>query len=722
MASNTHNPSAAPQNTTAAHSDFTGKLTHYFERYKRADYSYFPNSIRKRQEFVEAINDTMRDLARGEPLRKDPLHPLTVDSFADMLEGKTGPTQEILAAMPHVFRIFGDEREVFLASGMRAVKMEAARRKALWLASPEGQEALLKHRLAGEARRQQEVASQRAEERMLHNQLAWKANNPEGLEDKPSFQHMLETSHANGEDFTQFLFERVLPAWDMSQVAFCDHLRQRNERKGTAGKATITDTVLSSWRSGKTKPLRDSVDVICRAFDIAPEEGQLMAPHEGMLWKAINGHNFSWKGKKGAEALVDAIAQCQKSGETGELVKELISASGIRFERLRELLKVQQIAQWMKGAKIENTDMAMEFLKLVGPQSGEELTHRMGLQNRALLSLVTGREFDIEKLLTEANRSGNPGGAFFSALTGRKGLVTIPSTEIIVHFNAAGLECTPERIKHMRSGVKLERGGKISEADANAIMTMVEGSTRHLVEMGISKPIDNELKERCIETLTGVPHPRTLLKQAASGKLPVGELVKQTCSRRGLNQTGEGGFCEQVGISHMSDFICGKASRDLESAEKMAAWFAHHYHFTDKEQAQFIALARGTDLQRTPDTVLKEVDAGTIGRVEGLRAIYAYSQLSRAALADKTGVDEHAIRYSVAEASGGRIMADKEAIARIGKACGIGDEHIRHFVKLYDGNRVSRQSALPDNGKDESWQDHAKSSMRQGGWGNRIKN
>jgi transcriptional regulator with XRE-family HTH domain len=298
-------------------------------------------------------------------------------------------------------------------------------------------------------------------------------------------------------------------------------------------------------------------------------------------------------------------------------------------------------------------------------------------------------------------------------------MVTIRPNEIVKHFETAGQPCTEERIKKMRTGTQLQRGGKISEQDAKVILEMVDEKAAKLLKLGVINPFTDEQKESCIETFTGVPHPKKMLDSAVKGELAIGELVSKTCERQDLNHnTGDRNFCEQVGISHMSGFVTGKSSLEPETAEKMANWFAANYDFNEQQQKQFVTLARGVKLQRTPDIILDEFAAGTIGRVPALREIYDYSGLSRPALAEKAGVEFHAIQYSTTETSGGRIMADKNAIKRIAQVCGVSEGRVNEFVNTYDGKRVSRQSVISSKGDkdDGSWGQHAKDTKSTGGW------
>ncbi len=563
-----------------------------------------------------------------------------------------------------------------------------------------------------EPQKQADASAAAAQEREAGRET-WRATNPKGFEQKRSFQEMLEESHAKGEDFKAFLFDKVMPEWgNMSQVAFCELLNTNNAGKEGILKPTVTDTILSSWRAGKTSPLRDSVDVITHAFGMRPAENELMSVHEKMLWKGIGGHEFTWGEEKGVAAIDTAIKETRKTGDTGRLVSELIDSSGIRFERLRETLNVQQLPQWKKGAKIEDTEMALKFLRLVNPQAtevplvgeaaaGHAGAYTVSRQNAGLLSLVMGREFVVDTAIEEAKKQGNPGGAMFLAMTGRAGAVSIRPTEIVTQFNAAGLACTEERVKKMRTGTQMQRGGGITEPYAKAIIAMTEGSAKHLTALGVYTPMTAEQKAEALDVLTSVPHPKKMLASALKKELPIGKLVEKTCDRLGILHVGEGSFCEQVGISHMSGFVTGKSSLQRDTAEKMAKWFAAKYEFTKAEEDQFIALATGLDVKRTPDIILEEVKVGLLGRVEGLRQIYDFSNLPRPELALKAGVPYHAVQYSVTETSGGRIIESPEAIRRIGLASGVTEAAIGDFVSVYDGKQVARKEAQTPAGEGE---------------------
>ncbi len=560
----------------------------------------------------------------------------------------------------------------------------AAKRKADELQETKNNEPLL----------QTDAALAAARVRIAENSAVWRKTNPWAQLKEKSFQEMLEASYSRGENFRQFMFGHMLPTWDdMSQLKFCAHLEKRNKKKDDEGKDTITDTILSSWRSGKTKPLLGSLDVICRAFDIAPEEGELMALHEKMLWKGIDGHAFKWGSKHGIVGIEAAIDETRKTGDTGKLIKELFNSSGIRFERLQDNLGVQQLASWMKGSKIENLGMAINFLNLTNPQGTEQTTQKMSRQNRTLLSLISGRELDMERMLDENAKLGNPGGGLFAALVGRNGVAKLTTEEIVSAFQTEKLEMSDDRVKKMRTSTQLQRGGKISEPYGKAILKMVKENTKELARRGVFTPITKEQAERCLEMFTGVERPKKLLQKAIEGELPIGQMLEKTLERRDQSQLGIGSFCEEAGISHISGFIQGNSFLEPETAQKIADWFARNYDFTDAELMQFIALARGVDLQRTPDEILDDVMDGTLKRTLGLRQIYDYTGVPRHVLSERASADHHTVQYSVTEVSGARLVADANTIRRIGTAAGISEDRLDDFIATFDGNKVTAKLA-----------------------------
>ena len=536
----------------------------------------------------------------------------------------------------------------------------------------------------------------------------WRARNPEGMAEKQSFQEMLDTSVDKGENFVQFLFNRVLPEWNnLSQVKFCAHMERLNAENTMLSKKTLTDTVLSNWRLGKGKPLRDSAEVICAAFGITPREGERMALHERKLWKIIDGRPFSYGGKTGEQGLIAALADAHKTKDTSALITELIDSSGIRFERLQQVLGVQQISAWKKGARIDNVQTALDFVDMMGPLVPTELmTVSQRATRRELLSLITGREFDIDMLMENASKAGNPGGELLTGLTGRTGLVTITSAELAKKAKTKDFPVTEEQVKKMRTGTQLQRGGKIYEPVAKSILGQVRRAMRPLIAQDIVDPFTPEQEAAAIDMLTRIEHPRTLLAKCAKGEMAIGAMVRDTCERLNLNLMGPRSFCEQVGITHISDFVCGKAHVDANTAKKLSNWFAKNYGFTPGEQQQFMSLAQGVNQARTPDILLADVTAGKLDRTEGLRQIYDYRGFTRDALASQARVDTHVIQYSVNNVSGGRIMADKDAVRRIGAAAGISDAQLDSFVAVYDGQKIRRKDLVKKPaGRTKSWAD-----------------
>jgi hypothetical protein len=423
------------------------------------------------------------------------------------------------------------------------------------------------------------------------------------------------------------------------------------------------------------------------------------------------------------------LEDAKDSGNHGKLVTRLMDDSGVRYERLKNLLDTHQIPQWKKGARIEDIDTARKFIDIVRPIDDQQNKEEAAKVNREILSLLTGREFDFTQILSQAKEQGNPGGALFGALTGRNGMVTLRPQELINHFQQQKLELTERRVRKMRNSLNVPRGGRISEEEADAILSLVTQRIQPLVDDGIVEPMTDAQKKDMIDTLTGVTHPKDMLKAVVKGEMPIGEMVAKTCLRRNIAQSqAEESFAAEVGLSHLSKFITGKANLEPESAAKIAEWYKKNYQFTPTEQRQLVALARGVQLEKNANDILDDVLSGALPRTQGLREIYDRSGLSRPELANQAGVEYHAIQYSTTEVSGGRIILPEDAIKKIGKRCGISSNRLDDFSDTYSGLKVARKSIKPEDMKKEprslverpekpaSWSQRAEEEDRQTGW------
>lgn len=692
---------APPAELAAFRHEFQRRYRAYHPAGDADDMFFKPDSLLNKRNFVNAFNKNMGDMTTPHSrLGEKPasLQPLTMEHLDAMLEGRAGMPAHMVRPMSLTFRLYNAEREIFEAACEDAVQFDKQQRHAAWLASPEGiaAEAARAERERALAERQQKAEqAERLRATRAAQVPAWRTRNPEGLAEKKSFQEMLDESVNAKEDFVQFLFARVMPEWNnISQVKFCAHMERLNAGNHALPKKTLSDKVLSNWHAGTGKPLRDSAEVMCAAFGIVPQEGERMALHERKLWKIIDGHPFAYRDKTGEAALAAAIADAQATRDTSALMTELISASGIRFERLQQVLGVQQIPAWKKGARIDSVQTALDVIDLTGPLVPRDMmTVQQRAARRELLAVLTGREFDINTLIENARAAGNPGGELLSGLTGRAGLVSISPRELSAKVSSRELPVTEEQVKKMRTGTQLQRGGKIFEPVAENIMKLVEQEMRTLIAQGIVDPVTPGQHAAAIDVLTRYEHPKKMLEKCVKGEKAVGDMVRDTCERRGLNLMGPKSFCEEVGLTHLSDFVLSKANLEPESARKIASWYKEKYEFTEDECQQFVALARGVNRTRTPDIILAQVQAGAVDRTEGLRQIYDYAGLTRDALAAQAKVEPRVIQYSVNNVSGGRIMADAEAVRRIGAAAGVSEAKLREFAETFDGNRVKRDLA-----------------------------
>ena len=641
-----------------ANKTFHAQLVSYFDKYRNSDLASMALS-----RLVAATNLALQEM------HAEPHEQVTGRMLQDILDGHKGPTRAQVHAFAQVFtnaniRFYTDEREAFVAMGNKAAAEEI-------------------ERIKQETTRCQPLRS----------------SNPANAADKPSFQEMLEETHRQEGSFSSLLFHNVLPTWGLTNEQFCKHLEALNE--GREGKKTFNVTTLDTWEKGIYTPLRESMNILCDAFDIKPAEGQKMAPHEAMLWRISGDHPFQWKHKKGVEALKQAIADSKASNNHGPLVAELCESSGIPFKHMQDLLDTKQLAQWKTGnGHIEDTGKAIEFVNMVNPCLGHKDEARKQY-NSDIFALVTGRPNDIDQILKEARTKGNPSGALFSALTGREGIIQISSDDIVTIMQKAGItDFAKSAVSRMRNPINKLRGTDIHETHANAILNALEERIKPLVEAGMYKEITQKQREECIDVLTGCS-PRKMLAECVAGNMNIRMLVKLAYKRKGLHQQGEGSLTEQSGIWNLSHFLRDE-ERHLtpEVAARLGEWFKTHYEFDKKELRQVMALAEGVDLRESPSEILDKVIAGTMERPAALQAIYDQTGLTREGLADAAKVPVNLIRYSVTQASGGRLASNEieddqlaKYIVAIAKEVGLSKRRDQ-FAEQF--STVARQVALQD--------------------------
>ena len=602
---------------TLAGKPFPEQLKGYFGKYAGDDLESYALA-----KLVKEVNSRLGSAPADE------FHPLSESVFKHMLAGKVGPTPALVEAFSQVFlqeRIgfFGDARRAFAEEGAKAAAAESARRM---------------------------KASTR--------QNVLRVTNPGGDLTRPSFQEMLEKAYRERSTFKDFLFKKVLPAWGLDKQGFIRHLEQRNHDR--QGRKTLTLMELDTWEKESVKPIGECMGIICDAFAIKPEGAAKMASHEAMLWRLSGGHVFQWKNGEGVDALKQAVIDSRASGNAGELVTELCSASGIPYQYMQDLLASQQLANWKNGtAHIEDTAKAADFVELVNPclnRTEEEWK----ACSRDIFSVVTNRPNDLDEVIKTAKTRGNPSGALFALLTGREGMITISTDDLIKETQAAGTGFTKRALFAMRNPESKRRGTDINEMQADAIMTLVEERMKRLVERGMLAAISEKQKDECVDILTGSPHPKKMLESCLKGEMRVREMIRRTYERKGIKQQGEEGLSGQAGINNLSAFLTHE-DRHLtpDVARRLAVWFEINYNFSEKRQRQLMALAQGIDLKQSPDEILNAVIAGSMDRLSALRMLYDQTGLSRGALADAAHVPGSLIQYSVTEASGGRI-ASKE--------------------------------------------------------------
>lgn len=696
---------------------FEKQLSGYFRRF--CGDTDLPS--RAAANFVKAVN---ANLPRG-----GNTPPLTESVLKEILAGGHGLTQELLTAFtatfssaPHM-RFYRQEREDFIAAAAPLLEREQ------------------KWRMQQEQRRQQ-----------------YRKTNPPGQESKPSFQEILQESVKNNEGFISFFFDRLMPSWNQSQLSMAAHIGKlastdpetgQNLPPDPARKDTLTDTVMSQWKLSGSKPNRESVGIICRAFRCVPAKGKLISREEQLLWRLIGGHRFCYtsegKALTGNLALKAAITDAQNTGNHGSLLTALINASGIPLEHIETLLDVSQINPWRRGQKIGDLTIATRLIDMLDTAFEGDRETKASLK-RQCLGIFTGRDFEIDHILSESAKAGNPGGDLLIRLTGRKGLVPFSAEELSTAITARNILAsadammqtgsipvtrhtigsavmrviedelkrraeqeipapsqealsaaaaeesniiTASKIGKSRGSTQMERGGFIDERLATSLVAIVSEKMQHLIDQGIATPLTEEQTGLCIDTLCNCPHPRTMLAESLKGEYNRKREDSLTdigdITRRTYERKGltQEQFMHELGVSHISDFILGKNRLNHDNAKLLADWYKKNYDIGKNGRRNIRCMALAVDRSMKPEEILNAAKEGTMPRHTALQRLYDLSGLTREDLAATAKVAAHVIQRSTTEISGGRLHTNKDEARRIAIETGIPSKRLDEFAELF---------------------------------------
>ncbi len=490
--------------------------------------------------------------------------------------------------------------------------------------------ALLIEQVTREVQRQREVALIERPEATRNQKphrpfevTTWRATNPDGHENSPSFAEMLENFfHANfgprgGEvrTFDSFI-DTVLSTWGannrpLSRESLCRLIEKKHPQN-----ARLTNSVFYQWRNYQNQtPSTESIMTLVAAFN-------LNKIHELLLFRIAKGtpcHDV--------ETLVsraeDALRTPEEARTRGELFTAITEASGIPLVNLTSVLGVHQIHMWKRGQRIEDPAVVSTLVDLIHPVDiypKEEFESAQALSAR-IKAILGGRSASVLDAVFLAERStvANPGGLLFSLLVGGRGIM--PLSE-----NAAAslLGVTEGKVRRMARPSPC-RGGEITESIASATLDYVQGvtpSTRNLLS-----PIQKAERDLALDILTGVPSPIRLLMKASRGELShAGEIHRLTRQRRGVLQ--EWG---------LSDFELGKATITASRASAMAKWLGFVGPQHQESRRLFITMATGTHSQETPSQILDDIISGKVERHIGVQKFFDWTGLTRAELARRIG-------------------------------------------------------------------------------------
>jgi hypothetical protein len=501
-------------------------------------------------------------------------------------------------------------------------------------------------------------------------------------QDKPRIQH--DREGFNG------IIEMALDEWGMSREQLCEHMAGEHSEG-----RKLTNTVLYQWKNEpEHHPNRDTMGVFMDAFDLDRTQ-------ELMMWKVAAGRDAEVEITEAIGAAEQAIGKEDEKTMRGELTKLLQESSGVPVARVEEILEVQQMMAWKKGARIENLEMGQEFTSLMNPVElavNEAEQNMRADQNERIERVLGGRVADIYTAAEEAQSAKNSGGKLLSLLTGRTGLVPLSEAEL-----SEMLGVSSHKAKKMRSSGDA-RGAHIDEGMAEIIADRVQGidaDKRHL--MTIEERADREI---LLDGLTGVPTPVALFTQYKKGEIELGEVMVQTRARRGDNQMkGAGGF---------------ERGEETVGHERAGA-FADYLGFTGEAfketRREFMVAATGKDASLTPEEILGDIRTGNMERHIGLRRLLDLTGMPRAEFAESIKENYHTVESWVTEERGGYI-ADMAAIPKVARAVGLAEQvdDVKEIFSMTkerwharDDRGSEHQNTVSASRQEEHWPGHTAS-------------
>jgi hypothetical protein len=491
--------------------------------------------------------------------------------------------------------------------------------------------------------------------------LQERSANPAQAQNKPSLSEMIDDAYTHHDNFHALIFNRLLPTWDMSGKAFARHL------EAVAGAdCKISDSSISNWNmNADMKPVSETVEFLARTFKL--DEQRTLK-----LYKIARG---GWI--PDLDALIESA---EAQNDHTALIVQLTEAAGLPRERNPNYYNCA------KGSHFRDVEATKKFLKELNPEfSG--VPDVVTQQNLRMLSLLTGRVFDIDHLLQTALMAPNPGGKLLSLLTGRsRGVTHISNAEMAATLSTPDDAVSVPRVEKMCVGTVKQPGSAINERQAGKILAMVQERS--------------ELKftpEQCkkgVDILTGIGDPHSLLEQAWKKKITVSDLLKLTRKRWDITQAK----AEQAsGVADLTVIEQDNAPVNHVTARKLAKWLGYT---EGRDLRRFSLLAMHTDLSQTPDQLLDQAKAGILSRQEALTRLYDMTAMTRSELGRVCHTRPRAIEYSVTLTGTGRIPGTEEELRRVAATCGL-THRAQEFIEHFKGRVLTRSEGrepLPGRG------------------------
>ncbi len=514
-----------------------------------------------------------------------------------------------------------------------------------------------------------------------HTELVqeWLKTNPPGLEDRLSMHEMIEETwreaiKAGKPPCLRDLFAKVAENWSKgerpySANKFRAELQSRTEKMD--GNAPASKPLESIFYSDE--PVRGKRQItlakIAKAFDIEKDQ-------ELKLCRMGAQDNLD------LEYVEDLAEQCalaegdKKIEIRTELMRYLYSNSGIRMERLAEIIGKNPgtLHNWIHGLhRLEDIKGAEKLLKVLLPNILRFPNAEIKRVRTALLSALTDRplHLNFEDLIAKTKHATEPHKVLYSYLFGAKSVMGMTLSE-----GAKKLKETPKWLTDRSNGLTAT-----NEDEANRIIELAEKKLGNATA---------EQKEDLIDALTNIENPSKLMQKVKAGKMSLAIAAVKIRMRKGKSQ-------HELQTSDMSrEVIQAVETREEKISPEKAVIYANILftgtYANTPEREYFISRATDYDALSREEIVAR-LNSKSIDPETAAAHLLALNGLTRTAFMERAGLYLQALSFCATYSAG------EKTIRALADATGCAFEEIQILSQNNKKrkNRISRSSSTASN-------------------------